>query len=68
MKPANSALRGVRLSDEEFKELNSAHFSLRIAIIFLIVAIIIFALMEFIKLLFQIMKVHTEADKVLSVS
>lgn len=64
MRSQTVILNDNQLSDEDILELNSAHFSLRMALIFLIVIVIFFAIMQLIKLAYQIMKIRNNANKV----
>ncbi|EFO26079.1 hypothetical protein LOAG_02409 [Loa loa] len=63
MQPESIALNGDKLSNEEILEINSAYFSLRVAIIFLIVTVMLFVIIQFIKLICQIMRIYDEANK-----
>lgn len=53
-----------RLSNEDIKGLDSAYYSLRVALIFLIVTIIIFIIMQLIKLALQIINIRNKAEQV----
>lgn len=64
MQSKTIASNRFQLTDADISELNAAHFSLRLAVIFLIVTIIIFTVMEFIKLICRLIKIRSEADKV----
>uniref|UniRef100_A0A915Q7U5 eEF-1B gamma n=1 Tax=Setaria digitata TaxID=48799 RepID=A0A915Q7U5_9BILA len=59
----NVVVNGDELSDEEILQLSSANFSLRVALIFLIVTVLIFGIMQLIKLIIQIRIIRNTADK-----
>ncbi|CAG9536582.1 unnamed protein product [Cercopithifilaria johnstoni] len=63
MRSQTISLNHGQLSGEDISELNSAYFSLRVALIFLIVTVIIFVIMQLIKLIWQIIKIRNEAEE-----
>ncbi|VDN02942.1 unnamed protein product [Thelazia callipaeda] len=59
----NIPLDGDELSDDEIWELNSANMSLRTTLIFLIITVAVFGVLQIIKLIYQIQITRRKANK-----
>ncbi|MCP9259114.1 hypothetical protein DINM_001395 [Dirofilaria immitis] len=64
MPVARIIISNDELSDGDILQLNSANFSLRVALIFLIVTVIIFIVIQLIKLISQIWAISNKAAKI----